>query len=108
MIYINFIYRIEHLLFIVCKSIRGKPPLLTEQFDKFIQFRSIFYRFKFETMHPQEFANHSKDSIFFLVKSRGQSCKANFGINYIKNGLNKPNFHLNYINFDVIYDKKVL
>ena len=38
----------------------------------------------------------------------GQSYKANFGINNIKNGLNKPNFTLNYINFDVIYAKKVL
>ena len=34
---------------------------------------------------------------------RGQSYKANFGINYIKNGLRKLNFTLNYINFDVIY-----
>ena len=39
---------------------------------------------------------------------RGQSYKANFGINYIKKGLNKLNFTLNYINFDVIYAKKVL
>ena len=40
--------------------------------------------------------------------SRGQSYKANFGIDYIKKGLNKLNFTLNYINFDVIYAKKVL
>ena len=33
---------------------------------------------------------------------------ANFGINYIENGLNKLNFTLNYINFDVTYAKKVL
>ena len=33
----------------------------------------------------------------------GQSYKANFGINYIKNGLSKLNVTLNYINFDVIY-----
>ena len=39
---------------------------------------------------------------------RGQSYKAIFGINYIKNGINKLNFTLNYINFDVIYAKKVL
>ena len=38
----------------------------------------------------------------------GQSYKADFGINYIKNRLNKLNFTLNYINFDVIYAKKVL
>ena len=38
----------------------------------------------------------------------GQSYKANFGINYIKNGPNKLNFTLNYLNFDVISDKKVL
>ena len=42
------------------------------------------------------------------VVSRGQSYKANFGINNIKNGLNKLNFTLNHINFDVIYAKKVL
>ena len=35
---------------------------------------------------------------------RGQSYKANFGINYIKN----INFTLNHINFDVIYAKKVV
>ena len=40
--------------------------------------------------------------------SWGQSYKANFGLNYTKNGLNKLNFTLNYINFDVIYAKKVL
>ena len=34
------------------------------------------------------------------ARSLGQSYKANFGINYIKNGL-KLNFTLNYINFDV-------
>ena len=40
--------------------------------------------------------------------SLGQYYKANFGINYIKKGLSKLNFTLNYINFDVIYAKKVL
>ena len=40
--------------------------------------------------------------------SRSQSNKANFGINYIKNGFNKLNLTLNYINFDVIYAIKVL
>ena len=45
------------------------------------------------------------DVILFI---RGQSYKANFGINYIKKGLSKLNFTLNYINFDVIYAKKVL
>ena len=38
------------------------------------------------------------------MRAKGQSYKANFDINYIKNGLNKLNFTLNYINFDVIYD----
>ena len=38
----------------------------------------------------------------------GQSYKANLGMNYIKNGFNKLNFPLNYINFDVINAKKVL
>ena len=42
------------------------------------------------------------------LESKGQSYKANFGINYIKNVLNKLNFTLNYINFDVTYAKKVL
>ena len=42
-----------------------------------------------------------------LVETRGQSYKANFGINYIKNGHNKLNFNLNKINFDVIYAKKI-
>ena len=37
---------------------------------------------------------------------RGQSYKAHFGINNIKKGLNKLNFTLNYINFDVIDAKK--
>ena len=44
----------------------------------------------------------------YIPSPRGQSYKANFGINYIKNRLNKLNFTLNYINFDVIYAKKVL
>ena len=47
-----------------------------------------------------------KANIFFQFW--GQSYKANFGINYIKNGLNKLNFTLNYINFVEIYAKKVL
>ena len=38
----------------------------------------------------------------------GQSYKANFGINYIQNGFNKLNCTLNYINFDVIYAKKII
>ena len=50
----------------------------------------------------QSFGEDLKFSIW------GQSYKANFGINNIKNGLNKLNFTLNYINFDVIYAKKVL
>ena len=42
------------------------------------------------------------------AESWSQSYEANFGINYIKNGLDKLNFTLNYINFDVIYAEKVL
>ena len=38
----------------------------------------------------------------------GQSYKAKFSVNNIKNGFNKLNFTLNYINFDVIYIKIVL
>ena len=41
------------------------------------------------------------------AEPRGQSYKAHFGINYIKNGFSKLNFPLNYINFDVIYAKKI-
>ena len=44
----------------------------------------------------------------FIPDTRSQSYKANFGINYIKNRLSKLNSTLNYINFDVIYAKKVL
>ena len=40
--------------------------------------------------------------------ARGQSYKANFGINYIKYGLSKVNFTLKYIDFYVIYAKQVL
>ena len=42
------------------------------------------------------------------LMNTGQSYKANFGIKYIKKGFNKLNFTLNYINFAVIYAKKVL
>ena len=45
-------------------------------------------------------------SLYFHSSTRGQSYKANFGINSIKNKLNKLNFTLNYINFDVIYAPK--
>ena len=38
----------------------------------------------------------------------GQSYKANFDVNYIKNGFNKLNFALNYINMHVIYIKLAL
>ena len=48
------IYRIDHLFCIILSSIRGKPPLLMNRYDKFIDFRSIFYHFKFETIYPQE------------------------------------------------------
>ena len=40
-----------------------------------------------------------------MLLTWGQSYIANFGI---KNGFNKLNFTLNYINFGVIYAKKVL
>ena len=43
-----------------------------------------------------------------IAQARGQSYKANFGINYIKNGFNKLKFIKNYINFDVLYVKIVL
>ena len=43
-----------------------------------------------------------------ILTEPGRPDKASFGVNYIKNGFNKLNFTLNYINFDVIYAKKVL
>ena len=45
-----------------------------------------------------------KDKKSILGMSRGKSYKANFGINYIINGLDKLNVTLNYINFNVNYD----
>ena len=52
--YIDFIYRINHLLCFVCSSIRECPPLLTNRYDNFIEFRSIIHRFQFKTVYPQE------------------------------------------------------
>ena len=43
----------------------------------------------------------------FKYPTWGQSYKANFGVNYIKNGFSKLNWTLNYINLDVIYARKV-
>ena len=54
-------------------------------------------------------ACHAVNALMHFIQqpwSWGQSCKADFGINSIKNGFNKLNFTLNYINFDVIYAKK--
>ena len=49
-----------------------------------------------------EFLTNSKAGSSYLPKfAWGQSYKANFGIKYIKIGLNKLKFTLNYINFDV-------
>ena len=56
----------------------------------------------------QMFGFQNPTVIVIIDTVQGQSYKANFGINYIRNGLNKLNFTLNYINFDVIYAKKVL
>ena len=53
---IDFIYHIDHLLGIVFSSIRGKPPLSNNRYDKFIDFRSLIHRFQFETIYPREFA----------------------------------------------------
>ena len=39
---------------------------------------------------------------FYRIAPRDQSYKAHFGIVYIQIGLNKLNFYLELINFDVI------
>ena len=53
--YIEIFYRIVHLCCTVFELDRGKPPLSTEQYNKFIDFWSINYRFRFETILLQEF-----------------------------------------------------
>ena len=53
----NF-YRIDHLLCIVLSSIRGNPPLLTDDTVKMIDFSSIFYRFQMLYRYPQEFGEY--------------------------------------------------
>ena len=57
--YIDFNYRIDQFLITVCSSIRGKPPLSTDDTVKMIDFSSIFYRFQMPYPYPQEFASHS-------------------------------------------------
>ena len=65
-----------------------------------------------EVKFPFEMSNVKQLEILRRIQLKcqtwGQSYKANFGINYIKNGLNNLHFTLNYINFDEIYAKKVL
>ena len=53
-IYIDLIYRINHLFCIILSSIRGKTPLSMNRYDKFIEFLLIIHRFQFETIYPQE------------------------------------------------------
>ena len=60
LIYIDFIYRIDHLFCIVSSLNKRIPPLSTNRYNKFINFQSTFYCFKFETIYPQEFAKHVK------------------------------------------------
>ena len=52
--YINIFYCIDQLLFIVWRSIRGKPPLSTGRFDKLFVFWSINYRFQINSILSQE------------------------------------------------------
>ena len=60
-----------------------------------------------QPLEQGRFDMKKKGTHFFNITStRGQSYKANFGINYIKNEFNKLNCNLNYINFDVIYAEK--
>ena len=53
--HIDIIYRIDHFCCIVFELDRGKPPLSTERYNEFIDFRSINYRFRLETILMQEF-----------------------------------------------------
>ena len=50
----DFIYRIDNLFCIVWRSIRVKPPLSTEQFDKFIEFMLIISCFRFGSILLQD------------------------------------------------------
>ena len=54
--HIDIIYRIDNLCSIIFELDRGKPPLPTERYDKFIDFWSINYRFRFKMILLQEFA----------------------------------------------------
>ena len=44
--FIDFIYRIDHLLCFTLEFDNSEPPLSTERFDKFIKFRTVNYRLK--------------------------------------------------------------
>ena len=52
--FIDIIYHINHLFCIVLELDRGKPPLATERYGKFINFWLTIHRFQFETINPQE------------------------------------------------------
>ena len=54
-IYIDFIYRINHLYFIDSSTDMAISPVSTKRIDKFIDFLSIIHRFRFETIYLQEF-----------------------------------------------------
>ena len=49
---------IDHLFSIVFSSIGGNTLILTEQYDKFIDFLSIIYRYQFETILLQELGRY--------------------------------------------------
>ena len=55
-IYINFIYHIDRLSFIVLELDTANGLILTTRYNKFIEFWLINYRFLFETIYPQELA----------------------------------------------------
>ena len=65
--FIIFIYHIDHLCCIVFELHRGKPPLSTEWYDKFINFLSIDYRFYFGSIYPQEFGPASNCNTWKLI-----------------------------------------
>ena len=60
--------RLSANFYIVWKLDKGETPLLTERFDKFIEFQSIIHRFQFETIYPQGFGHGSnRDFIYNFI-----------------------------------------
>ena len=67
----HFFYRIDQLLFIVWRLIRGKPPLPTERFDKLSVFWSINYRFQINSILSQDLESQgSKIECVFVLSTK--------------------------------------